>query len=1705
MNNHPHDGYQPHVIHNNSQLSDESMPRNSYHDEDGRIMEEYSEKPILPQKRPFYKKKRYWIICSILSAIILVVVIVLILYVFFPMIAQALMNKAEIEVGGAQISFTKPEVLNGQTYTKRDGDDLNSTFYMTMDSSLKNTGPFAASIKFHNPIQVLYNDTTLGEIYLYNDTSISGGHGTLNAITPFIIKDTNAFSAFTKDMLAVKEFAWTLVGKLDITALSRTATVDLNKKVYLNGMNGFPNVRISSFQLPGNGPNDEGIQVELGTVLTSPSPIGVQLGTIQLQIGYQGADLGMVTAQDITLQKGDNNILLKGILKKQTDQASLDKVSTLFSNYVAGKISPTSATGISCSPDGVHPVTWLSEGFKTVQLNVGLAAAAPLKVIKQVNMGLLDLAFDPNNAYAPIVNAPNVVANFEIPFGFSLNITEVTQNITLGLDEDGKNENIEKFATIQVPFTKSVSDQKAGTLQFGIANTAIAGMSGQEKVYDEYVYSLAGSDNYTFGVAGNASTHVITPIGPITLGGISFQVPTSLHGLQFLNSSATVINSLDVTGGASDGLLLGINVTMVNPSDVAITTGDVHFRMAAKDVDMGLVTLKGLTLKRGSNTVAAEATFDPKSSDVGQNILSTFVMGGNSDVQIVGFKESTVIAPLVEAMAAIDITSTLPGLSTALIQGSALTVYSNTNSTGVVGVKVSIANPFSAGLSIDKVKAAATFQGTPVGNIDQDLGTNPFIIPGKATAQSQDLNMNMNIEPAAIALLLRQLAEASNMDTKALDGLLGLGGFHVAGQQDVAPEVSTFAGFNISDYTLQAMKSLKVDLSLSSGLNIGQYQDDLSFSQNSVAVSTDSTVLQLIPIVGQKIVQQIVDGAILGFETIIVSAPTDGSFTVQMKGSITKSGPMDADISFPAPLSVAWQGTKLGTVSMPVIQAKAGVGASFDVKGQFTIADQDAMARFSTFLINKDSFQWEITAGDVSVSALGFTFTGISMNKRVTLSGCNGFKDAVTIQSFDLPANDPAGGITLVAQTTIKNPSQVGFDLSGVTFESFFKNVDIGPLSSNGQAVFPPQGSSQIAMKGRMIPQTSSEGLAAVTTVFEHYLNASDSLLTVKGVSGSGPNGPVGWLSTAFKSLSIENVVLPGPKTKPVLIPSIQMNELTLDFTKDPWAPPSSSNNVQAQLKNPFGFPLGVSQLNMKVAATYHGQTMATLNVPDEKATTSSTGVVTTQFSNLPFTAVDKQLFAGFVTLLSSTSGVTFGLTGTTNTITTTAIGNLPLKGIPFDVQTSLSGFNNFGGQLEINSLTVSGATSTYITVDLKISFSNPSNITIKIGDVNFDVIMKEFNGFIGKSYLKDVLIPPGNKTYDAQLHMGEGAVDQKSLQQTLSDYMTNAQVPLLISGTMDSTKIAPLQNGLSTIRLNTMMQGIQANLIQQISVTGSIIGMIFQNKAAAAIHLQNPLGASITIKKVSASVTFFPSSGAAPFKVGSINYDVSNPTTIPGHGSGTTDPWPVTLDPGSNPISHLMQMLGLLLDPNKYFNVEQNVTVSLGDGFTSQLYYYQNKVPFSISIDGLPPIGITAADLSKISLPANITNIHDPALLMGIISKILAGQPLEQHSSSALPSISSGVSSVASITSSSSNVISPSITTTDSVTTTTTVPDTTTTTTAPEKTATTTSPPPTTTNTTTKPEENHTTTTTSPQEPKETAKTPEATTTTKHSLWPFF
>ena len=70
----------------------------------------------------------------------------------------------------------------------------------------------------------------------------------------------------------------------------------------------------------------------------------------------------------------------------------------------------------------------------------------------------------------------------------------------------------------------------------------------------------------------------------------------------------------------------------------------------------------------------------------------------------------------------------------------------------------------------------------------------------------------------------------------------------------------------------------------------------------------------------------------------------------------------------------------------------------------------------------EEIFEWEISGDNLTVSALGIEVSGVSLPaKKVILKGFNNLKDGVKVQTFDLPANDPAGGIHLTIEATATN------------------------------------------------------------------------------------------------------------------------------------------------------------------------------------------------------------------------------------------------------------------------------------------------------------------------------------------------------------------------------------------------------------------------------------------------------------------------------------------------------------------------------------------------------------------------------------------------------------------------------------------------------------------------------------------------------------
>lgn len=72
----------------------------------------------------------------------------------------------------------------------------------------------------------------------------------------------------------------------------------------------------------------------------------------------------------------------------------------------------------------------------------------------------------------------------------------------------------------------------------------------------------------------------------------------------------------------------------------------------------------------------------------------------------------------------------------------------------------------------------------------------------------------------------------------------------------------------------------------------------LSFNQTSVPAHTDETALYLIGAVAAPIAQALVDQAQLSFSSAAITNVAEDGFDLALKGSLTGTGPLDAQIEF---------------------------------------------------------------------------------------------------------------------------------------------------------------------------------------------------------------------------------------------------------------------------------------------------------------------------------------------------------------------------------------------------------------------------------------------------------------------------------------------------------------------------------------------------------------------------------------------------------------------------------------------------------------------------------------------------------------------------------------------------------------------------------------------------------------------------------------
>ncbi|TDL25981.1 hypothetical protein BD410DRAFT_895443 [Rickenella mellea] len=1592
-------------------------------------------------RRPGWWKSRPVIICQIITALLGIALLFILLFPVVKAIAQLVVKRSNINITFASIK-----------------NPTNTSFNLDMEGVVTNTGIFNAKIEFTQPVNVFWvNGDTQKELGSITLDALSAKHkrAYINQTTTFNVLDQAAFGEFTSFMITQPQFKWRLKsGGLKVHALKFPVAngVNFDKIVTLNGINNFNgNVTLLDFQLPSDNPAG-GINFYALTQLNNTSPFQIDLGTIVFNLTYKDVFMGTGTGYTQELDRGINAIALNGTLIPHTDKTELAVLSELFTQYLNGQSSPVLAEGHASLLKDNTTVSWLSQGLQNLTLNVPFKAPSAINPIKSIDIGYLNLSFTDASAWSPLSNTNEVQAALELPFGFGLAIGQIEN--TFNISQNGST-----IAALSTPLGASTSSisvlgptDTKGTINITIINTNLAVPADAHTLFSQFNHDLTNGNNSIIQLTGHSRAVANLSIGQITLDPINFNVPSSLKGLQGLKTGVA-ITSVDVMGGSTDALQLNIGVDIANPSNLNLQVGDINLQLFRDGGLIGTTLLPNLTLDIGNNSRVAQGQFQANNNAQSRQTLNDFVGKKDVPVSISGYQNSTSIPSLLEAFQSLALNATIPGLKTNLLENAALTVLPTTgHANDMAHVSVNLANPFTAGLVITKISSSVASHGIKLGTIET---TTNFAAAGKKTSASPALDFDMNMDPSALFSVTRALAADAGLETDQLDAIVAIGGikYLATTSQDSAPAVqrraNMFTGFDLPTYVQKAFKGLRSDVSLTSAVTIGDYSTTLDYTQLAVPVVTDDSLNLLLPILAQPIVQKLVSASTLGISTVVISNPGQNSFSTKLSGSITDAGPFDATISFGSGLTISWNGKPLGSIQMPDVALVGDVGGTIDVTADFTVADVDHLTDFTKALLTEPSFAWDIAGENLSISALGIVVPGVSLTtKTVELKGMNGLKDGVKIETFDLPSDDPAGGIHLTLSTTVTNPSQVGIELSSIGFQNFFGSTNLGPVVSQGGFTLAPQSTIQLPLVGRLIPQSAASGLADVSNLFTRFIHGQDSPVTVNGDS-AGPSD-VTWLNNAIKSLQIQTVL---PARGPLdVIKSISLDALELLFTTGTaYDPSTTSNAATAAFQLPFAFPLDIKALEQNITIGFQGQSFAQLNIPKGPSTTDvAARIIHLTFDNVPMTVFGNKhsVFQQFLAATTVADTQSFSLAGSANTDAQTAVGLLSISDINFSVETSIKGLQGLNTKpVVVSNLDVNHGFSDFLLITVSTELFNPSNITIGMGDVAFGLQFEDQS--LGTADISNLIVTPGEGNYSTNVHFAPHGGATSAGQTLLQNYIQGVDSSTTIVGSTGSTPIDSLGPALAEIKLSPVnIPAIHQNLITSTSLTFPT-DIVKTGVASVTFALSNPFTASINLLKVDATATFHG------LTLGTIkNVDLSSsPIHANGHSDITSPTLPFQFNDQPTIVIQLLLLraqetgvdLGPLValfqivtgdpnfnppivssvDPNpptcvsgQQFDVDSAVLKALAglqvdlavksslklDDFATDLTFNQLNVPAVTDQTALfligavaPPVVQKLVDGSTLSFrSANITNISDDGFDLSLSGSLLGTGPLD-------------------------------------------------------------------------------------------------------------
>ncbi|KAF9436047.1 hypothetical protein BGZ76_004958 [Entomortierella beljakovae] len=538
--------------------------------------------------------------------------------------------------------------------------------------------------------------------------------------------------------MADDSFVWTLNSKATLKTLGQTIKdLDVKKDLKMNGLSNFSNIKILKFDLPSDAP--EGALVSIVAAVANSSPIGMNLGTITLDIDFETAALGRVVAKNCTLIGGQDMILnLEGTLVRQTDPVHLQELSLLISNYLAGIVTVASAKGISVFPDGVNAVSYLTKAIQAMTMKVPLVSPTPLNVIQSLDIKDMSLTVTPETAWNPTVSSNAVVANFKLPFNISLNITELA-NATMTLVYKGT-----PLADLTTAVWNQTTSEMPNKIVFSLPPSPLNVKDDAHDAFQAFLTETVQNADTGFDIKGSVDAVASTNLGIVRLK-VQLNSPVVLKGIAFATNSPT-ISDANAYGGTTEHVLLKVNVTIDNPSIFTIDAGPVTLQLSGSVSGlsgiMGEVQFSSLSLAPGRNVLTPQIFFHPADPALRDEFFSKFIIGNVFDCTITGMDGSTAISSMAPVLKSLVLKVKVPGLTPIpLVTGAnGIPTVGSVLGNRQLPVTFGIQNPVLTTFGVINIDASVSWQGHPFGTVTSETY---FEVAASAKATSPTMSIQL--------------------------------------------------------------------------------------------------------------------------------------------------------------------------------------------------------------------------------------------------------------------------------------------------------------------------------------------------------------------------------------------------------------------------------------------------------------------------------------------------------------------------------------------------------------------------------------------------------------------------------------------------------------------------------------------------------------------------------------------------------------------------------------------------------------------------------------------------------------------------------------------------------------------------------------------------------------------------------------------------